>query len=104
MVERTERKVQAATALLIDLSLSMPMRGNWVAAKKVAARQKTYAQRALRKGAAELISATTRMDDLTRAARLSEAEHELIREVHPQVGQIKEHVETVKEAVSPEKD
>ena len=36
MVERTERKVQAATALLIDLSLSMPMRGNWVAAKKVA--------------------------------------------------------------------
>jgi uncharacterized protein with von Willebrand factor type A (vWA) domain len=35
-VERTERKVQAATALLIDLSLSMPMRGNWVAAKKVA--------------------------------------------------------------------
>ncbi len=36
MIERTERKVQAATALLIDLSLSMPMRGNWVAAKKVA--------------------------------------------------------------------
>jgi uncharacterized protein with von Willebrand factor type A (vWA) domain len=36
VVERTERKVQAATALLIDLSLSMPMRGNWVAAKKVA--------------------------------------------------------------------
>ncbi len=35
-VERTEHKVQAATALLIDLSLSMPMRGNWVAAKKVA--------------------------------------------------------------------
>ncbi|WP_027940601.1 TIGR02680 family protein [Amycolatopsis taiwanensis] len=46
------------------------------AAKKVAGRQKTYAQRALRKGSAELISATTRMDDLTRAARLSEAEHE----------------------------
>ncbi len=36
MIERTEHKVQAATALLIDLSLSMPMRGNWVAAKKVA--------------------------------------------------------------------
>ncbi|HVE91185.1 MAG TPA: VWA domain-containing protein, partial [Actinomycetota bacterium] len=35
-VERTEHRVQAATALLIDLSLSMPMRGNWVAAKKVA--------------------------------------------------------------------
>ena len=39
-----------------------------------------------------------------RIERLSEAEHELIREVHPQVGEIKEHVETVKEAVSPEKD
>jgi len=36
VVERVENKVQAATALLIDLSLSMPMRGNWVAAKKVA--------------------------------------------------------------------
>ena len=35
MVERTEHRVQAATALCIDLSLSMPMRGNWVAAKKV---------------------------------------------------------------------
>lgn len=48
------------------------------AAKKVAARQKTYAQRALRRGAAELISATTRMDDLTRAARLSQTEYEKI--------------------------
>jgi len=39
-----------------------------------------------------------------RIERLSEAEHELIREVHPQVGEIKEHIETVKEAVSPEED
>ncbi|KAA9161584.1 TIGR02680 family protein [Amycolatopsis acidicola] len=46
------------------------------AAKKVAARQKSYAQRALRKAAAELISSTTRMDDLTRAARRSEEEYE----------------------------
>ncbi|MEU0468206.1 TIGR02680 family protein [Amycolatopsis sp. NPDC006131] len=46
------------------------------AAKKVAARQRTYAQRALRKGAADLISATTRMDDLTRAARRSADEHD----------------------------
>ena len=38
-----------------------------------------------------------------RIERLSEAEHELIRDVHPKVGEIKEHVETVKEAVSSEK-
>jgi hypothetical protein len=38
-----------------------------------------------------------------RIERISEAEHELIRDVHPQVGEIKEHVETVKEAVMPEK-
>ena len=38
-----------------------------------------------------------------RIERLSEAEHQLIRDVHPQVGEIKEHVESVKEAVSPGK-
>jgi hypothetical protein len=38
-----------------------------------------------------------------RIERLSQAEHDLIREVHPQVGEIKEHVETVKEAVSGKK-
>ena len=38
-----------------------------------------------------------------RIERLSEAQHELIRDVHPQVGEIKEDVETVKEAVSPQK-
>ena len=36
-----------------------------------------------------------------RIERISEAEHELIRDVHPQVGEIKEQVESVKEAVSP---
>lgn len=39
-----------------------------------------------------------------RVERISKAEHEMIRDVHPQVGEIKKHVETVKEAVSPEKD
>ena len=33
---------------------------------------------------------------------LSEAGRDLMRDVHPQVGEIKEHVETVKEAVSPD--
>ena len=42
--------------------------------------------------------------DMTkRIERISVAEHELIREVHPQVGEIKDHVETMKKAVSPEK-
>ena len=34
---------------------------------------------------------------------LSQAEHDLISKVHPQVGEIKEHVQNVREAVSPEK-
>jgi hypothetical protein len=38
-----------------------------------------------------------------RIEKLSEAEHDLIRDVHPQVDEIKEHVEDVKEVVSPEK-
>jgi hypothetical protein len=38
-----------------------------------------------------------------RVEKLSQAEHDLISEVHPQVGEIKEHVENVREAVSPEK-
>lgn len=45
------------------------------AARKVAARQRSYAQRVLRAASAGLISATTRMDDCQRAARESEAEH-----------------------------
>jgi uncharacterized protein with von Willebrand factor type A (vWA) domain len=35
-VERTESTVQAATVLMLDLSLSMPMRDNFLPAKKVA--------------------------------------------------------------------
>ena len=37
----------------------------------------------------------------TRIEQLSQAEHDLIRDVHPQVGEIKENVENVAEAVSP---
>jgi uncharacterized protein with von Willebrand factor type A (vWA) domain len=35
-VERTEHQVRSSTVLLLDLSLSMPMRGNFLPAKKVA--------------------------------------------------------------------
>ena len=35
-IERTESEVQAATVLMLDLSLSMPMRGNFLPAKKTA--------------------------------------------------------------------
>jgi len=38
-----------------------------------------------------------------RIEQLSQAELDLIKEVHPRVHEIKEHVETVKEAVSSEK-
>ena len=38
----------------------------------------------------------------TRIEQLSKAEHDLIQEVHPQVSEIKEHVENVAEAVSPQ--
>jgi len=34
-----------------------------------------------------------------RIEQLSKAEHDLIQEVHPQVGEIKEHVENVADAV-----
>jgi len=37
-----------------------------------------------------------------RVERVSKEGHDLMRDVHPQVGEIKEHVESVKEAV--EKD
>ena len=37
-----------------------------------------------------------------RIEKLSRAEHDLIRDVHPQVSEIKEHVENVREVVSPE--
>jgi hypothetical protein len=39
----------------------------------------------------------------TRIERLSQTEHDLISDVHPQVGEIKEHVENVREVVLPEK-
>ncbi len=35
-VERTEHLVRSSTVLMVDLSLSMPMRDNFLAAKKVA--------------------------------------------------------------------
>ena len=38
-----------------------------------------------------------------RVQKISEAGHEMIQDVHPQVSEIKEHVESVKEAVSPDK-
>ena len=44
----------------------------------------------------ELHEMTTRMEDLSRS------EHHLIREVHPQVGEIRERVKDVAEAVSVE--
>jgi uncharacterized protein (UPF0335 family) len=39
----------------------------------------------------------------TRIEKLSQAEHDLISDVHPQVSEIKEHVQDVKEVVSSEK-
>ena len=38
-----------------------------------------------------------------RVENLSKAEHDMIREVHPKVHEIKEHVESVAEAVSPDR-
>ena len=38
-----------------------------------------------------------------RIEKLSQSEHDLISDVHPQVNEIKEHVQDVREAVSPEK-
>lgn len=40
----------------------------------------------------------------SRIEKLSQSEHDLMSEVHPQVTEIKEHVENVREAVSPEND
>ena len=39
-----------------------------------------------------------------RIEKLSQTEHDLIREVHPKVNEIKEHVENVRDAVSDEND
>lgn len=46
------------------------------AAKTLAAQQRTYAQRVLRRAAADLISATTDLDNTTRDARRSAEEHD----------------------------
>jgi len=43
-------------------------------------------------------------DMAKRIERISKAEHDMIRDVHPKVSEIKEHVESVKEAISPEKN
>jgi hypothetical protein len=40
----------------------------------------------------------------TRIEKLSQVEHDLIRDVHPQVGEIKEQVQNVREVVSSEKE
>ena len=39
-----------------------------------------------------------------RIEHLSKEGQDLMRDVHPKIGEIKEHVESVKEAVSPEKN
>jgi uncharacterized protein (TIGR02680 family) len=49
------------------------------AATRLAERQRRYARRALRRGAGELISATTQLDNVTRTARRSREEHETAR-------------------------
>jgi len=41
-------------------------------------------------------------DITTRIEGLSKAEHDMISDVHPKVHEIKEHVENVAEAVSPQ--
>ena len=40
----------------------------------------------------------------TRIEKLSQHEHDLISDVHPQVNEIKEHVQSVREVVSPERN
>lgn len=60
------------------------------AAGTVASRQATYAQRVLRAGAAELISATTDLDTLTRKARDSEQQYQQATEQNGHVEQRKQ--------------
>ncbi len=63
------------------------------AAENVASRQRDYARRVLRAGAAALISATTEMDDLTRAARVSAEEYEKAREERASTLALREELE-----------
>ncbi len=48
------------------------------AAGRLADRQRRYARRVLRRAAAELVSATTQLDNVTRDARASRAEHDRV--------------------------
>ena len=43
-------------------------------------------------------------DVTARIEKLSQIQHDLIKDVHPQVSEIKEHVQDVREVVSPEKN
>ncbi|MFD9290358.1 TIGR02680 family protein [Streptomyces sp. NPDC060030] len=63
------------------------------AAENVASRQRDYARRVLRAGAAALISATTEMDDLTRDARVSAEEYEKAREERASTLALREELE-----------
>lgn len=67
------------------------------AARTLAARQRTYAQRVLRSSAAALISSTTDLDNLTRAARRSAERYE-------QVAERKAGVEAQLEALSQDQE
>ena len=49
-------------------------------------------------GAQELQEMTGRVEQLSRA------EHDLMRDVHPQVGELRGHVETINEAISHQRD
>lgn len=57
------------------------------ATRTLAARQRTYAQRVLRASSAAVTSATTELDNLTRAARLSAEEHERVATAKEQAQQ-----------------
>ncbi|GAB3893555.1 hypothetical protein GCM10029964_070520 [Kibdelosporangium lantanae] len=68
--ERLDRQRERLAALDAEVA----------AAKGLANRQRTYAQRVLRAAAAALISATTELDNLTRSARQSAEEYERVAE------------------------
>ncbi|MQA07986.1 MAG: TIGR02680 family protein [Pseudonocardiaceae bacterium] len=70
------------------------------AAKTVAARQASYAQRVLRASAATLVSATTELDNLTRTARSSEGEYQQVVEQNAETEQRKQHLDRRTEQLS----
>ena len=63
------------------------------AARTLAARQRSYAQRVLRAGAAALISATTELDNLTRTARQSAEQYDLIAATKAEKQRLNENLE-----------